>query len=179
MNCPSLELDDEAGAETDSDSDTEEDLYDEELERFLESEEEEVECEDTPDYYYEAGETRSEDANYTICPAVHRKQALRIFTKHLCQHMLFPERREGRWDAATIRYNAVLELYSYCKQRGLPDLWAYMWNSWYSPKMWVLWARSADNRLSRQIYYNPVMIPWAQLPHPLNLCLTAMKLKTK
>lgn len=34
-------------------------------------------------------------------------------------------------------------MYSYCKQYDLSQVWAYMWNCWYSRKQWPLWARSA------------------------------------
>ncbi|KAJ7583748.1 hypothetical protein C8J56DRAFT_1054275 [Mycena floridula] len=46
----------------------------------------------------------SKDKSYVFCPAPHRKQLLRLFTKHFCQHTLFLE-RDGRRTAEQIRQN--------------------------------------------------------------------------
>ncbi|KAG6824369.1 hypothetical protein H0H92_007079 [Tricholoma furcatifolium] len=95
--------------------------------------------EDGPDWMFDEGEVVAKDPMYVFCPAVHRKQALHLFTKHFCQHPIFLE-RDGKWDAQKIRNQAVYEMYQYCTHRNLPELWGYMWTSWYSPKMWILWA---------------------------------------
>ncbi|KAJ7790885.1 hypothetical protein B0H14DRAFT_3568406 [Mycena olivaceomarginata] len=31
-------------------------------------------------------------------------------------------------------------MYIFCRQRGLREVWGYLWTSWYSPKMWKLWT---------------------------------------
>ncbi len=38
-------------------------------------------------------------------------------------------------------------MYTFCKRRGLTEVWAYMWMSWYSPSMWSLWARSSKGNI--------------------------------
>ena len=43
-----------------------------------------------------------------------------------------------------MKNSCVVEMYHFCKQRGLSEVWAYMWSSWYSPQMWKLWAQSSD-----------------------------------
>ncbi|KAF9230573.1 hypothetical protein BU15DRAFT_30989, partial [Melanogaster broomeanus] len=84
-----------------------------------------------------------------FCPACHRKQLLHLFTKHFCQHPSFPDRDGIKRSPQEIRHNAVYEMYMFCYQRGLREVWAYMWSSWYSPSRWPLWARSTTAYVSR------------------------------
>ena len=111
------------------------------------------------------GETRVNDVNYVFCPAPHRKQVLRLFTKHFCQHPSFPERNEGSCSAAEIRERAVMEMYQFCWQRGLREVWGYLWNSWYSPSRWKLWARSTSSYISRWRTTMGTENFWKQLKH--------------
>ncbi|KAF8904195.1 hypothetical protein CPB85DRAFT_1151340, partial [Mucidula mucida] len=82
------------------------------------------------------------DPTYTFCPAWHQKPLLHLFTKHFCQHPVFPQRDGTTQLAEVIQWQAVHDMYSFCFQRGLREVWAYMWNSWYCPTMWKLWVRS-------------------------------------
>ncbi|KAF5366172.1 hypothetical protein D9758_005759 [Tetrapyrgos nigripes] len=120
-----------------------------------------------PDWMFDESEKPSKDPLYVFCPAPHRKQLLHLFTRHFCQHPLFPERlEEDGWTADQIRRNAVIEMYRFCYQRGLREVWGYMWTSWYSPKMWKLWARSTQaNLLSRLRTTMNVENFWKQLKH--------------
>ena len=102
----------------------------------------EDDSENDPEWDFEEGETRVKDATYVFCPAPHRKQILHLFTKHFCQHPSFPERNEGSCSTAENRERAVMEMYQFCRQRGLREVWGYLWNSWYSPRRWKLWACS-------------------------------------
>ncbi|KAF5360289.1 hypothetical protein D9758_009143 [Tetrapyrgos nigripes] len=62
--------------------------------------------------------------------------------------------------------NAVMEMYQFCYQRGLHEVWGYMWTSWYSKKMWCLWARSSlSTLLSRLRTTMNVENFWRQLKH--------------
>jgi hypothetical protein len=121
-------------------------------------------AEDGPDWLFEEGETSSSDPTYVFCPAPHRKMILRIFTKHFCQHPLFPE-RDGAQSAAEIHTNAVMEMYLFCRQRGLREVWGYLWSSWYSLKIWKLWARSSSPLISRLRTTMSVENFWRQLKH--------------
>lgn len=47
--------------------------------------------EDGPDWMFDKDETLSPDPNYVFCPTPHCKQILHLFTKHFCQHPIFPE----------------------------------------------------------------------------------------
>lgn len=109
--------------------------------------ENEQDSEDGPDYMFDIDETISPDPNYVFCPATHHKQILHLFTKHFCQHPIFPERHEKSLDAKQIRWESVFEMYEFCKKCGLREVWGYMWACWYSPKMWKIWARSTSTYL--------------------------------
>ncbi|KAJ7204152.1 hypothetical protein GGX14DRAFT_300661, partial [Mycena pura] len=57
-------------------------------------------------------------------------------------------------------------MYQFCNARDLREVWGYMWTSWYRPKMWPLWARSADpHRLSRLRTTMTVENHWKQVKH--------------
>ncbi|KIY64288.1 hypothetical protein CYLTODRAFT_322908, partial [Cylindrobasidium torrendii FP15055 ss-10] len=88
-----------------------------------------------------------------------------LFLKHFVRHPLLPD-RDGTSTSREIRYRAVHEMYQFCFQRGLREVWAYMWESWYSPKMWPLWARSSSpTRLSRLRTTMTTENFWKQLKH--------------
>ncbi|KAH9911299.1 uncharacterized protein B0H18DRAFT_1063631, partial [Fomitopsis serialis] len=68
---------------------------------------------------------------------------LRLFAKHASQHSLLPERHGEKRTKDDIRRDAVEEMYRHCEVNHLCEVWAYLWNSWYSRKRWPLWARGA------------------------------------
>ena len=123
------------------------------------------ETENDLEWDFEEGETRVKDATYVFCPAPHRKQILHLFTKHFCQHPSFPERNEGSCSTAKIRERAVMEMYQFCWQRGLREVWGYLWNSWYSLRRWKLWARSTSPYISRWRTTMATENFWKQLKH--------------
>ncbi|KAJ7101717.1 hypothetical protein C8R44DRAFT_887916 [Mycena epipterygia] len=96
----------------------------------------------------EAASSRSEDeeeegkqrTRRTFCPARYREPIINMMEKHYCAHPLLPgyavPTREG------IRYWAVLQMYKFCVEHGLPEVWAYLWENWYRKSRWELWARS-------------------------------------
>ncbi|KAL0569697.1 hypothetical protein V5O48_012270 [Marasmius crinis-equi] len=137
----------------------------ENLDEAVESLDTDVDQEDGPDWMFESGETTVRDPNYTFCPAPHRKQLLHLFTRHFCQHPFFPNRQGEKRTAATIKRDAAWEMYSFCKKRGLREVWAYMYNSWYCSTMWPLWARSSSPYLSRLRTTMNVENFWKQLKH--------------
>ncbi|KAI9059933.1 hypothetical protein FKP32DRAFT_1760738 [Trametes sanguinea] len=88
---------------------------------------------------------------YQFCPPAHRLPILRLFAKHACQHSLLPERHGQDRTAEDIYRDAVDEMYKHCHTNNLPEVWAYMWNSWYCRARWKLWARSAySNSIPRK-----------------------------
>ena len=98
-----------------------------------------------PEWMFEPQEKPVKDPNYSFCPAPHRRGVLRLFTKHFLQHPLLPDQC-GKLTPKEIYEKAAFEMYLYCKQRGLTEVWAYLWTSWYQPKQWCLWARSASKQ---------------------------------
>jgi len=167
-NCSAREADgdlynqiDQIGDFEDGDEEVDGDLYDQ-VSRLGE----EKDSEDGPDWMFDEDETRSPDAQYIFCPAEHRRQILHMFTKHFCQHPVFPDcKKDGKWSAAEIRNNAVWDMYRFCQQHGLCEVWGYMWANWYSPKMWRLWARSTSPYVSRIRTTMAVENFWRQLKH--------------
>ena len=133
------------------------------VEKFLDKDNGQ-DSEDGPSWMFEEGETLSRDPDYIFCPAPHRKGILRLFTRHFCQYPLLLE-CDGKLSATEIRSQAVYNMYNFCKVRGLREVWGYMWTSWYSPKMWRLWARSTSSRISRLRTTMAVENFWHQLKH--------------
>lgn len=146
-------LDDECEYSTSHESNPEDDpAFDVEkmMDKLYVNGDKEEDVEDAPDWEFEPHETRSKDATYVFCPAQHRRQMCHIHIKHFCQHPLLPG-REGERTAEQIRTEAVFEMYTFCHQRGIADAWAYMWNSWYTPERWKLWARSTQPKYISRI----------------------------
>jgi hypothetical protein len=134
------------------------------LRKQMEDTDDEIDEEDAPDWVFEEGETKSRDPGYTFCPAPHRKQLLRLITTHFCRHSLLPESNQ-LLTQEQIRAKSVYEMYLFCYQRGLHEVWGYMWTSWYSAKMWPLWALSASDLMSRIRTTMAVENVWKQLKH--------------
>jgi hypothetical protein len=100
---------------------------------------------DGPASIFEPGETAfATTATYVFCPAPHRKQLLRIFVRHFCEHPLLPDRAGSTRSSEKLRYDAVWEMYQFCFQRGLREVWGYMWTAWYCPTKFRLWVRSSE-----------------------------------
>ncbi|KAF9506461.1 hypothetical protein BS47DRAFT_1374127 [Hydnum rufescens UP504] len=68
------------------------------------------------------------------------------FCQHSCQHPLIPlnDANNTFLTAAEIHKGAILDMYTYRNENDLSQVWAYLWNSWYYPNKWVLWACSAS-----------------------------------
>lgn len=159
--------DSEAGFGSANDDGDEEDDVDVDILQQVEAEA--MECqdqerEDCENWEVEEDEKRSPNRDYVFCPAHHRPQPLRLITEHFCLHSLLPE-RDGIHSPSEIRRMCVREMYFYCYTRGLRELWAYMWNCWYAPAKWKLWARSFSLLISRWRTTMTVENYWKQLKH--------------
>lgn len=86
---------------------------------------------------------KTKDKDYVFCLLPHRVTILRLFAKHASQHSLLPERHGEHRTAEHIRRDAVTEMYHHCERNHLCEVWAYLWNNWYAPNRWPLWARSS------------------------------------
>jgi hypothetical protein len=38
-------------------------------------------------------------------------------------------------------------MYKFCEARDLREVWAYLWENWYRPGRWKLWARSTHDAI--------------------------------
>lgn len=87
----------------------------------------------------------------TFCPAEYREPIVAKFRIHLHQHPAIPfNDQEGtRLTKDEIHEGAVSDMYHYCLRHGLSQVWAYLWNRWYCPEQWVLWARSTSDAIPR------------------------------
>jgi hypothetical protein len=77
-----------------------------------------------------------------FCPEDARQGVTTQMERHMCAHPLLPGRCAST--PADIRFWAVKEMYEYCEDQELPELWAYLWEGWYRPSCWALWARSTS-----------------------------------
>ncbi|KAG9022921.1 hypothetical protein FS837_006091, partial [Tulasnella sp. UAMH 9824] len=86
-----------------------------------------------------------------FCPHEHRKPIVEKFRRHFCHHSLIPlnDADSTCLSAEEIYEAAVYDMYQYCRQNNLAQVWAYIWNCWYAPEKWKLWARSASPLISR------------------------------
>ncbi|KAI5452823.1 hypothetical protein NCC49_006363 [Naganishia albida] len=80
----------------------------------------------------------------SFCPPAHHDGILQLFAQHLNQHASIPLANVGIVDATEIRRRALVDIYKFCFNHDLPELWAYLYMAWYRPEVWVLWARSAS-----------------------------------
>jgi hypothetical protein len=78
-----------------------------------------------------------------FCPEDVTKELLAMIKRHANMHPLIPVAKDTFWTSAKIHQFCVQETYEFCNSRGLVKLWGYLWTSWYNPKDWKLFARSA------------------------------------
>src|ERR1700761_8096573 len=79
-----------------------------------------------------------------FCPKEHRGVLVEKFRRHSCLHPSIPlDDEDGTYlTASEIYEGAVRDLWEYCFRYGLTQAWAYLWNCWYMPDKWPLWARA-------------------------------------
>ncbi|KIJ32654.1 hypothetical protein M422DRAFT_144763, partial [Sphaerobolus stellatus SS14] len=89
------------------------------------------------------------------------------FRIHLHQHPLIPANDAAgtHLTAEEIYIRAVDDMYQYCYQHDLSQVWAYLWNRWYTPDQWKLWARSANPSIPRIKTTMIVESLWKHLKH--------------
>lgn len=85
-----------------------------------------------------------------FCPKEHRSDIVEMFRRHACQHPLIPlnDAANTCLEPDEIHEAAVRDMYTYCFENNLSQVWAYLWNCWYRPEKWILWARSASDEIS-------------------------------
>jgi hypothetical protein len=103
----------------------------------------------------------------SFCPEEHRSAILAKFRVHLHQHPEIPinDEKGTHLSAEVIYIGAVKDMYQYCYDRDLSQVWAYLWNRWYTPLQWKLWARSANPAIPRLKTTMVVENLWKHLKH--------------
>ena len=128
--------------------------------------ENEDEAEAAPQWEFDPNEEFSKDETYLFCLLPHCQQLLCLFTCHFCCHPFFPTCSGIHQTSSEVQNQSVAEMYYFCKQRGLSEVWPYMWSSWYSPPMWKLWARSSDGCILSRLQTTMMSENhWKQLKH--------------
>ncbi|KAI5477258.1 hypothetical protein MNV49_006554 [Pseudohyphozyma bogoriensis] len=69
--------------------------------------------------------------------------------RHHKYHSLIPIKNLGYLPPQTIYRACAREAYTFCFERNLRYLWAYLWEHWYRPARWMLWARSAYHKVPK------------------------------
>jgi hypothetical protein len=102
-----------------------------------------------------------------FCPKELRGIIVEKFRIHLHQHPEIPfnDKDHTRFTADEIHRGAVKDMYDFCYQHDLSQVWAYLWNRWYTPKQWKLWARSADDAIPRLKTTMVVESLWRNIKH--------------
>ena len=92
-------------------------------------------------------ETQAHGIRQDFCPTELREAVVSLLEQHYCAHPMIPA--FARPEPVAIQYWAVKQMFKFCQQYKLPELWAYLWQNWYSPARWKLWARSTCMEISR------------------------------
>ncbi|KAI8328729.1 hypothetical protein BC941DRAFT_519150 [Chlamydoabsidia padenii] len=67
---------------------------------------------------------------------------------HYCRHPIFQEghsnfsQEEYHVIAGQLHRQSAQEMYIYCTNNDIPDVWGYLYTLWYRPDEWRKWARS-------------------------------------
>ncbi|KAJ7593159.1 hypothetical protein C8J56DRAFT_755743, partial [Mycena floridula] len=77
----------------------------------------------------------------TFCSPQYRDDIVRIIERAYCAHLLIPGYAAP--NPAAIHEWATRKIYDFCITNELPEVWAYLWENWFHPGRWELWARSA------------------------------------
>ncbi|KAJ7789309.1 hypothetical protein B0H14DRAFT_2944863 [Mycena olivaceomarginata] len=90
-------------------------------------------------------EDQVKNTKRTFCPSRYRDPIVNMLEKHYCAHPQLPGYAPPNPEG--IRRWAVMQMYKFCVEHGLPEVWAYLWENWYRPSRWELWARSVHKEI--------------------------------
>ena len=82
---------------------------------------------------------KQETQRHNFCPMDYRESIVDLIECHYCAHPIIPGYSHPSPEG--IRAWAVKEMYEFCKKYDLREAWAYLWENWYRPGRWELWAR--------------------------------------
>lgn len=73
-----------------------------------------------------------------------RDAVLTMFARHFNAHPHIPTRNGALLTTGEIYYQSVVEVYQWCRSKGYPRLWTYLFTNWYKASQWAQWARAAN-----------------------------------
>ncbi|KAF8209756.1 hypothetical protein K438DRAFT_1571712, partial [Mycena galopus ATCC 62051] len=88
-----------------------------------------------------------EEGKRTFCPEELREEIITAMVHHFNAHPLIPGFAHP--SPAGIREWAVKQMYTFCFDNNLPEVWAYLWENWYRRGRWELWARAEHPEIPR------------------------------
>jgi hypothetical protein len=102
-----------------------------------------------------------------FCPKEFQSTIVEMFRVHLHRHPEIPfnDYAGTKQSAKDIHQSCTYEMYVFCFKHDLSQVWAYLWNRWYTPNQWRLWARSADPAIPRLKTTMIVESLWRVLKH--------------
>ncbi|KAJ3741760.1 hypothetical protein DFH05DRAFT_1573067, partial [Lentinula detonsa] len=83
---------------------------------------------------------KEEPPKCSFCPLDLRHSVLAKIEAHRVAHPSIPGYAAPSSEG--IYHWAVKQMYSFCRDYDLRGLWAYLWENWYRPARWRLWARA-------------------------------------
>ena len=93
----------------------------------------------------EESEGDHNDTRCTFCPKECREPIINMLEQHLCAHPLIPGYAHP--SCTGIHKLAVREMYLFCVMHDLHEAWAYLWENWYCPGCWELWAYCIHSKI--------------------------------
>ena len=76
-----------------------------------------------------SGDDRDDiDNKHTFCPVEHQEPIIGMMECHFCAHLLIPRYLSPCPEGI---HKWVEQLYKYCHDHDLPEVWAYLWENWY------------------------------------------------
>ena len=83
------------------------------------------------------------------------------------QHLQIPlnDKDNTCLTATEIYHGAIKNIYDFCYQHDLAQVWAYFWNQWYTQKQWKLWAQSINTAIYALKTTMIIESLWCNLKH--------------
>ncbi|KAJ3529727.1 hypothetical protein NM688_g7813 [Phlebia brevispora] len=98
-----------------------------------------------------------------FCAEEYRESIVDMMERHLCAHPLIPGYSHPSPEG--IREWAVNEMYMFCVDHDLREVWAYLWENWYRSGRWELWARAPHPQIPRLKTTMLLESHWRRIKH--------------
>jgi len=95
---------------------------------------------------HNTGVRSSNNCDMRFCPKELRETIVEKMAYHFHLHPLIPNDANQYLMDNEIWLLSVHEMYEFCVQHDLKNVWAYLWMNWYQKTHWILWARAAHSQ---------------------------------